>query len=390
MTGYYGRWSALGLATVCLNLLGCATLQFPWEKSVPHASARNPVVQVVCLWEPAQGKDPDGKTCRGFAGQIIFMGNKGGTAVTVDGKVRVKEFDQFSGQADESEPFHQFDFDEKAWNVHLLNGSLGPTYNVFIPYMRKGSHDAHCELVVEYTPSDGGAMISSTVASLYLRGKPTAKEAAAAKATEGLIPHTPMEVTDRGARTTTIPLDGRGAAKETPPRDAMAARLERMERIMQEFAAQQAQPRPRTVEPEAAAAPVASGHRFALDGSRASRSNIVQTAAAEVAAERQAEAAASPATSRRHLLSAHPLAMEDHAPPANPSVNVAQRPAARHPLADEPAFAKNSPPQFRNTPPATLVVPEELTDAPLWSRDDNAVGRATVSEELDGKTTQVQ
>ena len=82
--------------------------------------------------------------------------------------------------------------------------------------------------------------------------------------------------------------------------------------------------------------------------------------------------------------------MDDAAPDVARSANVAQRPAARHPLADEPAFVKNSTPQFRNTPPATLVVPEELSDAPLWSRDDNAVGRATVSEDLDGKTTQVQ
>lgn len=389
MTGYHGRWCTLGLTAVCLNLVGCATLQFPWEKSVPHASARNPVVQIVCLWEPSEGKNPEGKSCRGFAGQILFLGNKGGTPVKVDGQVRIKEFDQFTGSSEENDPIHQFDFDKKAWALHQHTGTLGPSYNVFIPYMRKGNHDAECELVVEFTP-EKGSMISSTVTSLMLRGKHSAKETSAAHSAAAVIPHTPAEVVNRSARTTTIPLDGRGSAQEAPQQDAVAARLERMERIMQEFATSQAQQRPRPFEPETPAVPVASGSRFSLDGSRASRANIVQTAAAELAAERDAGVAAAPTTSRRHLLSAHPLAMEDSTPAANASVNVAQRPATRHPLSDEPAFAKNSPPQFRNTPPATLVVPEELSDAPLWSRDDNAVGRATVSEDLDGKTTQVQ
>ena len=386
MTGCHGRLGAMSLAVVCLQLVGCATLQFPWDDSVPHASARNPVVQIVCLWEPGEGKGPDGKSCRGFAGQLIFLGNKGGTPVAVDGSVRIKEYDQISGLSDDdNEPFHQFDFEKKVWALHLHTGTLGPTYNVFIPYMRKGNHDAECELVVEYTP-DKGTMVSSTVTSLSLRAKHSPKEAAAAQAAAAIIPHTPQVATNR-ARTTTISLDGRNQTDgAVVAKDPTEARLERMGRIMQDFAAQQSTKSPQVTESEVAAAPVAPGRRFALGDRPAANTNIVQAAAAEIAAE---NAAAPSRPARQQLLSAHPLAMED-GPTETRSTNVAQRPGARHPLADEPAFAKNGVPQHRNAPPATLVVPAELTDAPAWTRDENTAGQATLDDGLDGKTSQVQ
>lgn len=390
MTGTFTRVGIACLGFVCLNLAGCATLRFPWEKPVAQESARNPVVQIVCLWEASEGKNPEGKACRGFAGQILFLGNKGGTPVVVDGTIRVKEFDQFTGPAEEAEPFHQFDFDAKSWKVHMHNGTLGPTYHVFIPYMRKGNHDATCELVVEYTPSNHGAMITSTVPPILLKGKLSAKDIAAAHATESLVPRMPIAANERGVRTTTIPLNGRGATPaDSATNDPVAARLERMERIMQDFAAQQtAKPATRSIESEPTAPPVAAGQRFSLNGRRNPDTNIVQTAAAQVDADR-AETSASTPNPRRHLLSAHPLAAEENSATANSEANLVRSPARRHPLADEPAFAKNGVPQHRNTPPATLVVPEELSDAPTWTREADSAGHATLGDELDGKTTLV-
>ncbi len=392
MTNNRRRMGGLCLTWLCLNFVGCATLQFPWEKSVPHASSRNPVVQIVCLWEPSEGKDPEGKSCRGFAGQIIFLGNKGGTPVAVSGLVRVKEFDQFSGSADDAQPFHQFDFDKKSWDTHMHQGTLGPTYNVFIPYMRKGNHDAHCELLVEFTPADRGPPVMSTVTPLLLRGKYTAKETAAAKESASMIQHAPQLASDQSARTTTISLDGRGAVTERSARssteeEAMSARLSRMEQIMQDFAAQKAATPAAPV--TSAAAPVPTGTRFSLNGRKTTADEVVQTAVANVVTDdtHGQTTARIPAQGRpRNYLSNHPLAFEDSPAETNPNVNVARH---RHPLADEPAFAKNSVPQHRETPPATLVVPEELSDAPVWGSEENTPGHATLADELDGQTTQL-
>ncbi len=392
MNGHCGRFGLAALAWVCLWSTGCATLQFPWEK-VPHASARNPVVQVLCLWEPAEGRDPEGRACRGFAGQIIFLGNKGGTPVAVDGKVRIKEYDEQSGSAEDSKPLHQFDFDAGSWNVHLHVGTLGPTYNVFIPYMRKGNHEARCELQLEFTP-DQGMPISSAVMPLLLKSKRTNKEIAAAAAADSMIPIIQKSTSDRPPRTTTIPLDGRKPATEMTTREqAMAAQLERMERMLQEFGMQQSV---KASQPMAALqampdnAPPAN--RFSLDGSK-----VVQASATTTApdtAVTQASARIPAAGRPQNFLSAHPLATEEaQGTSSTEAATIAQRPARRHPLADEPAFAQEEgtiPTKHAAAPaPATLVVPEELTDAPLWMREENNAGRATLSDTLDGQTTQV-
>lgn len=392
MNGYCGRIGLVALTWVCLLSTGCATLQFPWEDDVARATIRNPVVQVLCLWEPAEGRDPDGHTCRGFAGQIIFLGNKGGTPVAVDGKVRVKTYDQISGPAESSKPLHQFDFDARSWDMHLHVGTLGATYNVFIPYMRKGNHEAHCELQVEFTPTTGMPVMSATM-PLLLKSKMTQKEISAAAAANSLIPITSKVDPDRSSRTTTISLDGSKPVTDLSSREqAMAAQLERMERMMQEFAAQQAaksaQPMARITadeEPKDVAA------RFSMSGGR------IQQASATVTAPETAVTHASariPAAQTPHnYLSAHPLAAEDAPPSTAEAASIAQRPARRHPLADEPAFANDrnrSPAEQAAAPaPTTLVVPEELTDAPVWMREENSAGRATLSDDLDGQTTQV-
>ncbi|HUQ72106.1 MAG TPA: hypothetical protein VM165_21445, partial [Planctomycetaceae bacterium] len=139
--------STLSLITLTTFLAasGCATLQFPWDDKIPEASKKNPVMQVTCLWEPSEGRNPDGAPCRGFAGQILFLGNKGGTPVKVDGSVMVYLFDdQGTSEEEQAAPIHQYSFDAVAWSQHLRVGSMGPTYHVFIPYTRKGVYQANC------------------------------------------------------------------------------------------------------------------------------------------------------------------------------------------------------------------------------------------------------
>lgn len=387
MYGFSGRIGMAGLAWVCLLSTGCATLQFPWEDKVPHASARNPVVQVLCLWEPAEGRDPDGHSCRGFAGQIIFLGNKGGTPVAVDGKVRIKEYDDQSGSAETSDPLHQFDFDNRSWDLHLHKGTLGPTYNVFIPYMRKGNHEAHCELQLEFTPTTGRP-VSSAVMPLLLKSKMSAREISAVAAANSLLPMTHKTDADRSARTTTISLDGSKPVTDLTAREqAMAAQLERMERMMKEFAAQRAA-QPVAAMPETPT-PQTSAQRFSMEGGK------IQQASATVIAPETTVSTRIPAQRRpQNYLSAHPLAAEEAEGPTPEVQSIAQRTVRRHPLADEPAFAEDAhsaPNKQASAPaPATLVVPEELTDAPLWMREENTAGRASLTDDLEGQTTQVQ
>ena len=166
-----------GLLCGCLLLtsVGCATFHLPFgQDRMQTATARNPVVQIICIWQPSEGRDPTGRPCRGFAGQILFLANRGSLPVQVDGDVRIYLFDDQGAAEEQTKPLHQFDFDSKSWAPHLTKGTLGPTYSVFVPYMRLGTNEAKCALRVRLK-TDNQPAIFSDMAMIPLDGK-TKKE----------------------------------------------------------------------------------------------------------------------------------------------------------------------------------------------------------------------
>jgi hypothetical protein len=214
-----------------LTSVGCATLQLPFGKDrVQKASARNPVVQIVCIWQPSEGRDPNGMPCRGFAGQILFLANRGSLPVQVDGDVRIYLFDDQGTPEEQTRPLHQYDFDSQSWAPHLTKGTLGPTYSVFVPYTRRGTYEANCALRVRLKTGDEPAVFSD-LASIPLDGRkregkdsdnqiPSVEEAKAAT----------DAVSQTMRRTTTISRDGETVKPNSKsgrmPSESLATRAE--------------------------------------------------------------------------------------------------------------------------------------------------------------------
>jgi hypothetical protein len=206
----------VGLLCGCLVMtsMGCATLRFPFgkERNV-KADSRNPVTQILCLWEPGEGRDPKGMPCRGFAGQIYFLAQRGSLPVEVDGDVRIYEFDDQGTEEEQATPLHTFNFDAGSWQGHLINTTLGPTYNIFIPYMRPGSHQANCALRLRLKSKDY-PVVFSDLATIQLVGRKKKSDSDSMFTPHGT---TEMPAEDAAAveaavetlrRTTTISLNG--------------------------------------------------------------------------------------------------------------------------------------------------------------------------------------
>jgi hypothetical protein len=220
---------AVALSAACM---GCATFDVPWWNRMPEASAKNPVVKIMCLWEPSEGRDPDGLPCRGFAGQLLFLGNKGGLPVKVHGDVTFYVFDDVGTPEQQGIPIHKFVFEKGTWDRHLKPGTFGASYHVFVPYMRRGMHEAMCAVRVKLAPPDGPPVYSD-LCSIRLNGKP--RDSAA-----GLQSPSPATVdagADRQPRTTTIRVDTR--PEDVPPLDS-----ERVNRLLEDFLRRQAEQNP--------------------------------------------------------------------------------------------------------------------------------------------------
>ncbi|WP_157605899.1 hypothetical protein [Schlesneria paludicola] len=139
---------------------GCATFHSPFEKRLPKATAANPAVQIIGLWQHADGNDPDGRPCKGFSGQILFLSNGSPVPLKVDGDVRIYLFDDQGTLEEQAKPLRVFEFDSGSWDVHLAQSTLGLTYTVFIPYTRRGVNDANCSLRIRLKPKQGPTVFS--------------------------------------------------------------------------------------------------------------------------------------------------------------------------------------------------------------------------------------
>lgn len=136
----------------------------PWKERLPRSTPQDPVVEILGLWQPAEGTGLDGLPARGFAGQLLFFNRSNKSPVKVDGDVRIYVFDDYGPVDVQARPIDQFDFIEDTWQAHLHIGTLGPSYNVFIPYSRKENRNqVKCSLRLRLKPEDGPIVFSEMV-----------------------------------------------------------------------------------------------------------------------------------------------------------------------------------------------------------------------------------
>jgi hypothetical protein len=152
---------------------GCASLPLfgLTTANVERANAKNPAVEILALWQASEGPGPNGVPMRGFAGQIYFFTQSRQAPVLVDGKVRIYLFDDHGSVKDQARPIGEYDCDSARWNARAHNSTLGPGYEVFIPYPRNDFHQSTCSLRIRFTPTLGPA-IYSPPASVVLTGPP--------------------------------------------------------------------------------------------------------------------------------------------------------------------------------------------------------------------------
>ena len=156
------RTFAFACALLSTGLVsGCAApLLFTSSLARGRAAAHEPPIEVVCLWQPARGSGLNGLPARGLAGRVMFFTRGSATPVPVEGDIRIYMFDDQGTEEEQTRPIHQFDFRAEDWQTFLQEGSLGPTYNIFVPYVRDSYREARCTLQLRFTPKSGPVLYS--------------------------------------------------------------------------------------------------------------------------------------------------------------------------------------------------------------------------------------
>lgn len=133
-----------------------------------HKSER--VGKILCLWEAAEGQGMDDKPSRGFAGQVMFFGNGEATPIEVHGTVRIYQYVDYDPTDPDPQPVHEVTFEDGAWNAHSVEGTLGKSYNIFLPALNDDARHTVCTLRVEHE-SESGRKTSSTFTDVTLAAK---------------------------------------------------------------------------------------------------------------------------------------------------------------------------------------------------------------------------
>lgn len=176
------RLPAVLATLLMLSGPGCASVSLLNLKTdkVAMADAAHPAIEILAIWQAAEGPGPKGIPVRGFAGQIFFFSQDRETPVAVDGEARIYVFDDHGTSQQQVQPLHQYDFDRASWTAHLQNSKIGPTYGVFIPYPRNDYHQAVCSLRIRFSAPKTRPLYSPS-STIVLPGPPLKPEAEVAQ-----------------------------------------------------------------------------------------------------------------------------------------------------------------------------------------------------------------
>lgn len=153
----------------CLTFSGCASVPGIKPSKLAYATPRNPAVRCLCMWQQAEGPGLNGETTRGFSGQLFFFPREGAVPVAIQGDLKIYLFDDLGTDEDQSRPIHQVEVPNAELNAYLGETQFGPCYSVFVPYTRKGTHEANCALRVKLVRDDSGPLMSE-ITQVRLQG----------------------------------------------------------------------------------------------------------------------------------------------------------------------------------------------------------------------------
>ncbi len=127
------------------------------------------VSRVVCLWEPAVGKIPNGPK-RGIIGQVLFFEGRDTAPVKVDGEVVIYVFDDHGSIEDQSKPIHKLALSPEELKAVHAETAVGHSYHIPVPYPKDHGLTTTCTMRVKHTSVDGHVSYSD-LASVLLLGK---------------------------------------------------------------------------------------------------------------------------------------------------------------------------------------------------------------------------
>ncbi len=167
----------LALLLVAASTVGCSSLSFDWDmdKNIPWGAGEGGVygkpMKIIAMWQDTvlhQGGRPP---VRGFGGRLMFYGSDDEKPVKVSGTLEVYAFKENDRLATNTKPDRKYVISTEDFEKHYSKNALGHSYSVWVPWDQVGGEQTELSLIVRFTPSDGGASITSEQTRHVLPGR---------------------------------------------------------------------------------------------------------------------------------------------------------------------------------------------------------------------------
>ena len=154
--------AGIGLSTG----VGCTSLTAPSIPSpIPSISSvgsmlkmKKPIVKpdrLAVVWTAAVLEKEASRATRGFGGMVTFYKEDQKKPVRVDGQLTVYAYENLSHEHDDSTPDRKYIFKAEQLKTHYGEGTLGPSYSIWIPWDEAGGPRREIGLIVRFDPKEG-------------------------------------------------------------------------------------------------------------------------------------------------------------------------------------------------------------------------------------------
>jgi hypothetical protein len=155
------------------NILGCTSLTTTSTTAVPSIPSleklfekEEPIVEpkgVAVVWTNAVFEKEGSRSTRGFGGMVTFYGEDRKKPVRVDGGLTIYAYENMARDEEDPIPDRKYVFKPEQLAKHYDQGTLGPSYSIWIPWDAVGGPRKEIGLIARF----------DSVAGTTVMGRPT-------------------------------------------------------------------------------------------------------------------------------------------------------------------------------------------------------------------------
>lgn len=160
-----------------------------FEKEEPIVEPKG----VAVVWTNAVFEKEGSRSTRGFGGMVTFYGEDRKNPVRVEGQLTVYAYENMSPDEEDPTPDRKYVFKPEQLAKHYDQGTLGPSYSIWIPWDAAGGPRKEVGLIARFDSAAGTTVMGRPTHNILEGPAPVRPSTSAAASGDQITPFPPVE-----------------------------------------------------------------------------------------------------------------------------------------------------------------------------------------------------